>query len=90
MPIFRVKSKKNLHGYTRGSRDKYEVCGDDGGGCGGDVNVNDDGSAARDGDLSNCNPFHLVVHYRIYKHCHAVLRQDLKTKMKRYLSPSFR
>ena len=33
MPIFRVKSvkkftpaKKNLHGYTRGARDKYEVC----------------------------------------------------------------
>ena len=32
MPIFCVKSakftlaKKNLHGYTRGSRDKYEVC----------------------------------------------------------------
>ena len=32
MQIFRVKSvkftpaKKNLHGYTRGSRDKYEVC----------------------------------------------------------------
>ena len=31
MPIFRVKSvkiytdQKNLHGYTRGSRDKYEV-----------------------------------------------------------------
>ena len=61
--------------------------GDDGGGGGGDVNVNDDVSAARDGDLSNCNPFHLVVHYRIYKHCHAVLRQDLKTKMERYLSP---
>ena len=32
MPIFRVKSvkiytgKKNLHGYIRGIRDKYEVC----------------------------------------------------------------
>ena len=32
MPIFRVKSvkiytgKKNLHGYTRGARDKYQVC----------------------------------------------------------------
>ena len=32
MPIFRVKSvkitlaKKNLHEYTRGVRDKYEVC----------------------------------------------------------------
>ena len=36
MPIFRVKSvkiytgQKNLHGYTRGARDKYQVwlCGD--------------------------------------------------------------
>ena len=32
MPIFRVKSvkiytgQKNLHGYMRGIRDKYEVC----------------------------------------------------------------
>ena len=32
MPIFRVKSvkiytgQKNLHGYTRGSRNKYQVC----------------------------------------------------------------
>ena len=32
MPIFRVKSvkiytgQKNLHEYTRGARDKYEVC----------------------------------------------------------------
>ena len=36
MPIFRVKSvkiytgQKNLHGYTRGSRDKYEVWEDGG------------------------------------------------------------
>ena len=36
MPIFRVKSvkiytgQKNLHGYIRGIRDKYEVCVDDG------------------------------------------------------------
>ena len=32
MPIFRVKSvknytgQKNLHGYARGARDKYQVC----------------------------------------------------------------
>ena len=33
--------------------------GDDGSGGGGDVNVNDDVSTARDGGLSNCNPLTL-------------------------------
>ena len=50
MPIFCVKSvkiytgQKNLHEYTRGSRDKYEVCEQDDG---------DDGQDEEDVDVSH-------------------------------------